>query len=95
MASKICSLPSLSVTTKVTVLPGSASVVPEISGVSSLLLSGATTEITGAVVSRVALSEPSGLMFPAESITVATTSIVSPSCGAGNVKSTEPLSISS
>ena len=44
-------LPALSVTTTVTTEPSGASVVPVMVGVLSLVLSGASTVITGAVVS--------------------------------------------
>ena len=85
----------LSVTKIVIVLPGGASVVPVIVGVVSCVSSGALTVITGPVVSRTAESLPSGEVLPAASVMVATTVIVSPSAGAGSVRLTNPLSMSS
>ncbi|MNZ97810.1 hypothetical protein D3C78_1170690 [compost metagenome] len=52
MVIRVCWLPLASVTTRVTVLPGAASVVPVRVGVLSLMLSGADTVMVGAVRSR-------------------------------------------
>ncbi|KFD79236.1 hypothetical protein DA89_3447 [Vibrio paracholerae] len=50
MAVRVCWLPLASVTTRVTVLPAGASVVPVMVGVVSLVLSGASTVITSITV---------------------------------------------
>ena len=91
----VCSLPSLSVIINVTVLPTGASVVPVIVGVVSFVRAGASTVMTGGVVSKIAESLPSGVVLPLESTTTATTSISSPSPGAGKLRFTLPVSISS
>ncbi|MNH19555.1 hypothetical protein D3C76_1761470 [compost metagenome] len=73
MVIKVCWLPLTSVTTRVTVLPGAAFVVPVMVGVLSLVLSGAVTVTEGAVVSTL----PSSVavpVLPAGSVTLAVTS---------------------
>ncbi|ATU99031.1 hypothetical protein CHQ57_17490 [Aeromonas salmonicida] len=65
-------MPLASVTTRVTVLPGVASVVPVMVGVVSLVLSGASTVMDGAVLSTL----PSSVavpVLPAGSVTLAVT----------------------
>ena len=70
-------LPALSVTVMLTSLPGSASVVPLMVGVVSLVTSGTLTSITGAVVSITlplpALSSLALALLPALSFTSAST----------------------
>ncbi|MNE99170.1 hypothetical protein D3C80_1978030 [compost metagenome] len=73
MVIKVCWLPLTSVTTRVTVLPGAAFVVPVMVGVLSLVLSGAVTVTEGAVLSTL----PSSVavpVLPAGSVTLAVTS---------------------
>ena len=68
----VCTLPALSVTVRVIVEPGAASVVPESVGVVSLFVPCASNEITGAVVS-ISPVLASVAVLPAASVTVAST----------------------
>ena len=73
VADKVCILPALSVTVIETVLPAGWSVVPLMVGVASLPTPGSATSIAGDVVSTTPPVSESEPVFPAPSVTSATT----------------------
>ena len=73
VAVKVCILPALSVTVIETVLPTGWSVVPLMVGVASLPMPCSATSIAGDVVSTTPPVSESEPVFPAPSVTSATT----------------------